>query len=204
MKEAMRFFGAFLRNPRGVSSVVPTASWNVRSICETIPHDIRRVIVEYGPGTGVVADHLTKGQRLTRDSLLFLIEQDPVLAMALREKFERDDRVRVFTESAENVRSIVEGAETVDHVITSIPFSKIRNDILERIMENTHGVLKPGGELTAFQVSGKVKDVLRSHAGFDGMTTKRLLLNLPPLILARVKKTAENGVAHDAPGIVVA
>jgi hypothetical protein len=59
-------------------------------------------------------------------------------------------------------------------------------------MQHTHDVLKPGGELTAFQVSGKVKDVLRSHAGFDGMTTQWLLFNMPPLILARVKKIAGN------------
>lgn len=194
MKEELRFLWAFLRNPTAVSSVIPTASWNVKKICSTIPHDVRRVIVEYGPGTGVVAKHLLNGERLTRDSIFIMIEQDERLATALSKEWRGDPRARVFADSAENVREVVDSCsvESVDHVITSIPFSKIQQGILERIMEQTHDILKPGGELTAFQISGKVKEVLRGHDGFGGMTDERLWLNIPPLILARVKRTPED------------
>lgn len=194
MKEELRFLWAFLRNPTAVSSVVPTASWNVGTICSTIPRDVRRVIVEYGPGTGVVAKHLLNGDRLTRDSIFIMIERDERLASALSKEWRRDPRARVFADSAENVRDVADSCcvENVDHVITSIPFSKIQQGILERIMEQTHDILKPGGELTAFQVSKKAKEVLRDHGGFCDMTDERLWFNLPPLILARVKRAPED------------
>lgn len=206
MKEELRFLWAFLCNPSAVSSVVPTASWNVKKICSTIPHDVRRIIVEYGPGTGVVAKHLLGERRLTRDSMLIMIERDKKLASALAKKWKSDPRARVFQDSAENVLDVTEscGVENVDHVITSIPFSKIQQEIVARIMEHTHNILKPGGELTAFQVSGKVKEVLRSHDGFDDMTHERLWANLPPLILARVKKTQQDPAPDTHPSASIA
>lgn len=200
MLEELRFLWAYARNPSAVSSVIPTASWNVKKICSTIPDDVRRVIVEYGPGTGVIAKHLLEKRRLTHDSILIMIERDRKLAAALSDEWREDPRARVFADSAENVRDVADscGVESVDHVITSIPFSKIQREVLARIMEQTHGILKPGGELTAFQVSRKVKDVLRGHGGFGEMTDERLWLNVPPLILARVKKMREDS-APDAP-----
>jgi phospholipid N-methyltransferase len=190
MTGTLHLIGAFLRHPRMVSSVIPTASWNVKEICSTIPRDVQRVIVEYGAGTGVIAKYLLEERRLTPDSMLILIEKNPMLANVLKEELRHDPRVSVFAGSAENVDSLVEPG-VVDHVITSIPFSMMQEDVVAHIMDVTHDILKTGGELTAFQVSRKVKDILKNHDGFDEITARRLWLNLPPLIMARTKKTAE-------------
>lgn len=188
MKHTLHFFKAFIRQPRRVSSVIPTAHWNAHHICSTIPRNVRQFIVEYGPGTGVITDYLLYDRRIADDCVLYLIEQDPELTLALKEKYNHDKRVHVFTESAENIRSIVREAETVDHVIASIPFSTLPEDIATTIIEHTHELLKPGGELTVFQISKKVIGMLQHHTGFTDILAERLYMNLPPLTVIRAKK----------------
>jgi len=189
MKHALRFLGAFLRDPRSVSSIIPTAQWNAQRICNTIPSGTRRTIVEYGPGTGAITDHLLHRGRLADDCRLMLIEQDPTLARMLREKYRHDKRVHVFAASAENVRSIIQETDAIDHVIASIPFSTIPKNTAEHIIEQTHGILKPGGEITVFQVRSTATTLLQGHPGFSEPVTEHLFLNLPPLTVTRAKKT---------------
>lgn len=196
MKHTLHFLKAFIRQPRKVSSIIPTANWNAHHICNTIPRNVRQFIVEYGPGTGVITDYLLHDRRITDDCVLYLIEQDPELALTLKEKYNHDKRVHVFTESAENIRSIIREAGTVDHVIASIPFSTIPEEIATTIIEHTHELLKPGSEFTVFQISKKVMGMLQKHTGFTDVLAERLFINLPPLTVIRAKKVLQKNTSE--------
>lgn len=54
-----------------VASITPTSSVGVKFICQEIDFGKRNVIVEYGPGMGVLLP------RVSHDSKIILIEKNP-------------------------------------------------------------------------------------------------------------------------------
>ena len=62
-RQSLEFFKGFLKNPREVGSVIPSSRFLTRRTleCGDIAH--ARVIVELGPGTGVLTRHAL--QRMT-------------------------------------------------------------------------------------------------------------------------------------------
>jgi len=183
MRDKLRFFLAFLRHPMQVSSVIPTSQVSVREILKKIDGSQRRVLVEYGPGTGVVSKALLKPGKLTNDSLVILIEKTKELADALREELKHDPRVRVVNDSAENVRAILQaqGETSADYILCSIPLSIMPESVRDRILSETRALLKPDGQFVVFLMRLKIREFLRAH--FPHVTMKIIPWNFPPLYL---------------------
>ncbi|MBI3336835.1 hypothetical protein HYZ98_04720, partial [Candidatus Peregrinibacteria bacterium] len=96
-------FESFLKDP-GVASIAPTSRFGIRKICKLIDFEKAMVIVEYGPGTGVISKPIL--ERMRPDAKLILIETNPELVQMLKETMQ-DPRVIVVQGSAENVRNIL-------------------------------------------------------------------------------------------------
>lgn len=176
---------AFLHDPGMVSSIVPTSQKNIQRICSNIPSDKDVTIVEYGAGTGVFAEHLLQEARLTHDSILILIELNEKLAAYLAKKFDGVPRVHVVQGSAADVKNIMKSCNVdgVDHVISSIPFSRMAPKEREFILEETKDVMNPGAHVTVFQMR---KAVLNQMARVFGHVQKAFAWkNLPPLWIFR-------------------
>lgn len=169
--------------------MTPTSPHVVEHISAKIDGSVRRVIVEYGPGTGVVAQELLKEGKLTPDSSLTLIEKDPHLATYLKQTM-HDSRVRVVHDSAENVQQIMQetGGEKADYVLLSIPLTTMTADTRARILTATHKILKDDGKLIAFLFHPKTPGYIREH--FPQMNVQWEPRNLPPLILMEAGKGA--------------
>ena len=85
------FLREFLRDP-GIASIKATSPFMVRRILDRMDLRGRRVVVEYGPGTGPFTRALL--DRLSPDSRLVLIESNPEFAASLDRL--RDPRVRLY------------------------------------------------------------------------------------------------------------
>ncbi len=145
----------FFRHPLMLGSIVPSSRFLIRQLLQPVDWAQARIIVEYGPGVGVITTEVLR--RMRPDALLVAIETNPEFVTYLRDSI-RDERLRVVQGSAEAVDEILHryGQSKASYVISGIPFSTIPAPVRERILLKTRDVLKPGGSFLVYQFSSRV------------------------------------------------
>ena len=157
----------FFRHPRMLGSIVPSSRFLIRELLNPVDWTRARVIVEYGPGVGVITAEVLR--RMRADALLIAIEMNPDFVSYLRGAL-TDPRLRVVEGSAESVDEILRrfGQHQADYIISGIPFSTIPAPLRERILRTTRAVLAPGGAFLVYQFSTRVLEDLRRIFGYVG------------------------------------
>jgi phospholipid N-methyltransferase len=157
----------FFRHPRMLGSIVPSSRFLIRELLNPVDWTRARVIVEYGPGVGVITAEVLR--RMRADALLIAIEMNPDFVSYLRGAL-TDQRLRVVEGSAESVDEILRrfGQHQADYIISGIPFSTIPAPLRERILRTTRAVLAPGGAFLVYQFSTRVLEDLRRIFGYVG------------------------------------
>ncbi|MGQ9696280.1 MAG: class I SAM-dependent methyltransferase [Thermodesulfobacteriota bacterium] len=167
-----------------VASITPTSKFAVERICDQIDFHGKRVIVEYGPGTGVFTVNLLR--HMSADSRLIAIERNLDFFRILQRNI-IDPRLNLFNDCAGNVLEILKscGEEEVDYILSGIPFSLFPKEIKTHILGNAHAALKNGGRFLAYQNFIQLPEFLRNHLEriFHNVHAKLILHCLPPLIL---------------------
>ena len=151
------FLREFLRD-RGIASVKATSAYVVRRVCARMDLSRRRVVVEYGPGTGPFSREIL--DRMTPDSRLVLVESNPEFAAMLEGL--RDPRVRVFRDRAQRIPDLLrdEGLAQADYVLSGIPFSHLDDDGRRALLRDTRRILRDDGLFLAYQSSGRLRGAL--------------------------------------------
>ncbi len=150
----------FFRHPRMLGSIVPSSRFLIRQLLQPVDWSQARVIVEYGPGVGVITSEVLR--RMRPDAMLIAIETNPDFVKYLRSSFQ-DERLQVVEASAESVDEILRryGHSNASYVISGIPFSTIPAPVRESILLKTCEVLKPGGSFLVYQFSTRVLEDLQ-------------------------------------------
>jgi len=145
----------FFRHPKMLGSIVPSSRFLIRQLLEPVDWAQARVIVEYGPGVGVITTEVLR--RMGPDAILIAIETNPDFVSYLRDSI-KDERLHVVEGSAESVDEILRryGQSNASYIISGIPFSTIPAPVRERILLKTCEVLKPGGSFLVYQFSSRV------------------------------------------------
>jgi len=165
-----------------IASITPTSEFGVRHVCGKIDFSGCRVLVEYGPGTGVFTRHLLS--RMRPDSLVILIERNPGFARMLTKRFS-DPRVVIRNECASNVLETLSacGELAADAVLSGIPFSFLPYETRMEIVKNSHSALREKGKFLAYQTfyqsNHHLKEPLRSV--FGSVRVEYEMLNIPPM-----------------------
>lgn len=185
---ALLFARNFLRHPRMLGSIVPSSRFLIRQLLEPIHWGRARVIVEYGPGVGVITVQLLRHMRA--DAALVVIEMNPEFVRHLLDSIS-DPRLRVVHGSAAEVDVILRrlGATHADYIISGIPFSTIPGPEREKILRKTSEVLAPGGAFLVYQFSTRVLTDLQRFFGYVGRSFQ--LLNVLPAHLFICQLTPE-------------
>lgn len=159
-RSRLLFARNFFRHPRMLGSIVPSSRFLIRQLLEPVDWPQARVIVEYGPGVGVITSEVLR--RMRSDAMLIAIETNPDFVRYLRSSF-HDKRLHVVEASAESVDEILQryGQSNASYVISGIPFSTIPASVRESILLKTCEVLKPGGSFLVYQFSTQVLQDLR-------------------------------------------
>jgi len=157
---ALLFARNFLRHPKMLGSIVPSSRFLVRRLLAPIDWSEARVIVEYGPGIGVVTWQILRNMR--PDAVLIVIETNPEFVAFLRSAI-IDVRLKVVEAPADKVVEILRdaGYSRADYIISGIPFSTMAPDVRERTLRYTNLALAPGGVFLVFQFSARVLRDLR-------------------------------------------
>jgi phospholipid N-methyltransferase len=162
---ALLFARNFFRHPRMLGSIVPSSRFLIKQLLEPINFGRARVIVEYGPGSGVITAELLR--RMRSDAVLIAIEMNPDFVSYLSGAF-TDKRLRLIEGSAVSVDEILRrcGYMRADYIISGIPFSTIPAPLRERILNKTRDMLEPGGAFLVYQFSTRVLRDLKRTFGY--------------------------------------
>jgi phospholipid N-methyltransferase len=159
-RSALLFARNFFRHPLMLGSIVPSSRFLIRELLKPVDWAQAKVIVEYGPGVGVITTEVLR--RMRPDAILIAIETNPDFVTYLRDSIQ-DERLHVVEGSAEAVDEILRqhGQSSASYVISGIPFSTIPGPVRERILRKTCEALKPGGSFLVYQFSSRVLEDLQ-------------------------------------------
>ena len=177
MRPRLLFARSFLANPRATGSVIPSSARLTRRLLAGLEFKPGQVIVEFGPGTGVVTRALLA--RMAPDARLFAFETNPEFVDFLRQSIP-DPRLRVVAASAETVESVLarDGIQACDVAVSSLPFSIMPPRVRLRILAATARVLAPGAPLVGYQYSTRWISELGRR--FGSVSVRFEALNWPP------------------------
>lgn len=186
LKEYIQFFLNFLKNSKQTASVIPTSHIATKKVCDEIDFSRPVVVIEFGPGTGNVAEEVAK--RMSPTSRLLLIEANPEFVAALQEKFAHDERVEIFEGLAQDAEEIVNrfSIEGADAVLANIPFTFFDEPTRKNIVRAAKGILKSGGIFVAFPFTTTIHPYLQE--AFSQVIEKTIWQNIPPLRVFVAKK----------------
>lgn len=176
-----------LRNLRLTGSVAPSSRFLCRAIVSKIDPEKAKVVVELGPGDGVITRYIL--DRIKPDSQLVIFEINPVFVEKIRKDF-HDPRITIIHDSAENMGVHFQslGIEEVDYFVSGIPFVMLPESFTEQISQMCKEWLQMSGKFIQFHYSPLLYGLYRRV--FGNARVEVVALNIPPAIIISCTKQA--------------
>ena len=155
-RRPLRFFQGFLKHPKEVGSVIPSSRDLIRRILKRARIEESRVIVELGPGTGVVTRPILT--RCPSNAKVIAMEINPLYLESLGQDI-KDPRLTLYGGPASEIQQALTqvGETKADVAISGIPFSTMPKEEGIATIEAIREILKPGGLFVAYQFRSEVK-----------------------------------------------
>lgn len=100
------FIREFIKHPRRIGAIAPSGKALAEKMMVPIDFQRAECIVEYGPGTGSFTREIIK--RKKDDTVLLLVEQNPVFCQRMRQEYGKAPNVFVIEGSSEKVEECLE------------------------------------------------------------------------------------------------
>jgi phosphatidylethanolamine/phosphatidyl-N-methylethanolamine N-methyltransferase len=183
---SLLFFKRVLANPIRVGYIVPSSGFLTRQTAKRIDFSKPRVIVELGPGEGCHSRQIVR--RMNSESKLILVELDAHFAVHLKKQFANDHRVVVVHADAADLVATLTGLgiSNPDYIYSGIPFSIMNRDLREKVLSNISLSMGPESVFITYQVTLQISE----HELFDLSRSEQCLLNVPPIKVMELRKSA--------------
>jgi phospholipid N-methyltransferase len=194
VRDKLKFFSQFLRNPKMIGSVIPTSDSAIATMLSRVDWAQTRLFVEYGPGMGTFTRPILA--QLRADARLVVIDTCPSFVAHLRASID-DPRLRVVHGSAADVETILgtrTGGDRADYVLSGLPLSTLPAGVAEQIAESTARALRPGGSFLVYQYSRWFLRLL--DPWFARVDHRWVWPNIPPCVIAEAR-TEEDALAGE-------
>jgi phospholipid N-methyltransferase len=190
-------------NYKTTGAVAPSSRYLARAMLQPLVLNPGCVVVELGPGTGVMTRALLEA--LPADSTLLAFEISERFYRFLKEKFP-DKRLVLLKTGAEHVQEELRkrGFERVDAIVSSLALGFFPDAERRRLLESLVSVMDQHGILTQYQYvqgmemqNGKlrrfsIRPLLQDY--FDTVRCKTVWRNIPPaFVFACRKKNIQAG-----------
>ena len=193
--DAMAFAREFLRSPLDTASVVPSSVALCREVTAPVPESGDPVVVELGPGTGVVTAVVQ--QRLGPRGRHLAVELNPRFADALAARF---PAVEVVCADARALPDLLaERGLRADVVLSGLPWAAYRSTDPSADAPSLPAVfaatMAPGGAFTqiGYAVTRRARPARRQladlRAAFEEVRTRRTVWgNVPPAVVHTARR----------------
>lgn len=183
--DKLKFFREAIRDIKTSGTLFPSSRFLTKRIVKNIDFASVKVIVEFGPGDGII----------TKEILKKIQPGTKLIAFEINDKFfgtlEKIKHPQLIIEkvSAEEVTPILKkhGFEQADCIISSLPLTNIPNEIGERILKNSYEAMVPNSLFVQYQYSltyyKKLKEVFN-----DKVELSFEPINIPPAFVYIAKK----------------
>ena len=182
----------FIAKPTTIGAVAPSSEYLARMLLEGLDLQNARAVLEYGPGTGSVTDHIRKA--ISPRTRLAAIEVNPRMASLFRQ---RHPDVTLFEDTVANARRICDyaGMDLVDCIVSGLPWAAFSEPLQVKFLDEMMRVLRPGGRFVTFAyVHGlalptaiRFADLLQKY--FATVSKSPVVWrNVPPAIVYRCRR----------------
>jgi phosphatidylethanolamine/phosphatidyl-N-methylethanolamine N-methyltransferase len=172
------FLQEWFANPQRTGAIAPSSPKLAAAMAQWLPEDPESYVLELGPGTGAVTQALL--ERGLREDRLVAIDNNPRMAMHLRERF---SRAQIITGDAwemdELLRDRPVPIPSVGAVISSLPLLNFPKHDADALTRKIRSVLAPGGHWVQYSYHIG-KDRVPGAADFQVLASNVIWLNLPP------------------------
>ncbi len=181
----LTFLAQYIKNVRSVGAIAPSSRFLARKMVESIDFDSVKVIVEYGPGTGVFTAEIIK--RMRPGTKLLALETNPEFYKKLHRDYKDTPGVEIINASAEHITTLHADRklQAPDVVISGLPFAALPSAVSKSILAATAQLIGNKGVFVTFQYTLLKKDLLGSY--FKTIRVSRELRNIPPAYVLRCK-----------------
>jgi phosphatidylethanolamine/phosphatidyl-N-methylethanolamine N-methyltransferase len=177
-QELGSFWGAALKNPRGVGAAFPSGPALAKKMASHVKPGEDGWVVELGPGTGVVTQALL--DRGVCPKSLLLVEYSKDMAAILRKRFAH---VKLSEGDAARLPEFLSdhGCEpgNVRAIVSSLPLKSLPPKMVGSILEASFHVLKSDGVFVQFTYHLH-KPALPKHHKVKHKTGSVIWANIPP------------------------
>lgn len=184
VNEYRTFVRRALREPSTIGAVIPSSPVLAREMAKVVPTSGSPVVVELGPGTGALSGAVA--ERLPTAGRHIAVELDTGMVEHLRRSM---PWLEVIQGDAMQLGQLLQeaGVDSVDAVVSGLPWSLFSGESQTRILDEVGGVLAPGAAFTtiayahALGMSGARLFRDRLGRAFDEVvTTRTVWRNVPP------------------------
>ena len=183
------FAGQAWANFQKTAAVVPSSRFLAEAMVEPLPLRAAKVVVELGPGTGVMTRELL--QLVPDDCHVLAFEINPQFVEYLRNEVQ-DPRLEVVASGAENAAAELRrrGYTSVDAVLSSLGFGTMPEAFSHQVIRGLRPFLDRRSGLTQFQYVQSIRwhdggvefFDMRAVLGqyFSHVERRKVWRNLPP------------------------
>ncbi len=190
--ETLKFSKEFILNPVSISSIIPSSKNLSRLMVSMCGLNDTHTIFEFGCGTGSITGEIVKKAKNKAKILSFDINSNFI--EIIEEKY---PDVKAINDSVENVEKYMQkySIDSVDAVISSLPWAAFKSDTQEKLLNVIHNILKPKGEFVTYAylhtkiMSSHRKFMRLLNRNFNNIEYSSIVwLNLPPAFVIKCTK----------------
>lgn len=177
MADALLFLKNFIHNPSLIGSAFASSPRLVNDLLAGVDFQRARLVVEYGPGTGVFTDEILR--RLHPEARFLCIELMPEFYQTLKDRY-TDPRMILVNGSAADVCHWLKeySLPAPEAIVSGLPFTSLPDQIRHDILSATCQALAPGGRFLLYQYTKYLTKHLDRY--FADIQTSWTFRNMPP------------------------
>jgi phosphatidylethanolamine/phosphatidyl-N-methylethanolamine N-methyltransferase len=188
MKDTLLFFGQTARSWRTIGAIAPSGPVLARAIAQAIGEvEPGQVILELGPGTGVITKELV---RHFPNNRIVAVEVMDAFAKRLTEAFPEVTVVCGCASQLDvHLGALGIARENVAAVVSGLPLLSLPGDLPQRILASIASVLQAGRRYVQFTYSARAWKRFATP-GLQRLARKRVWFNIPPANVLSFVRTA--------------
>jgi phospholipid N-methyltransferase len=170
-----------MQNRKKIGSVFPSSPSLVRKMLANVNFSNAKVIIELGPGTGVITREIIA--KMKPSCRLLVFELHLPFYRELQKEFKDNEQVILVNDTAEKIAQYLESYQLgkADNIISSLPLANFDKTILDHLLKACHDNLKNEGKFIQFQYSLTTKKSLRNY--FPKIEMNFTSMNIPPAFI---------------------